>query len=222
MAYSGSELVKEIADAVVNLDAAKVRDLTDKAVRAGLAPSVIVTDGLSRGMKTVGERFRKNEMFLPELFVAGDVFYAGLKLVKPLLAGREREHAIGTMVIGTIYGDIHTVGKDVAIPVFEAAGLNVVDLGIAVPDEKFVEAVRQHKPEIVGLGTYMSSTFMHTSSVVEALKKAGLRDSVKIICGGPAVDPRTARTLGADDASDDAWDAIEKIKKLLAALRTRQ
>jgi 5-methyltetrahydrofolate--homocysteine methyltransferase len=125
------------------------------------------------------------------------------------------------MVIGTIYGDIHTVGKDVAIPVFEAAGFDVIDLGAAVPDEKFVEAVREHKPQLVGLGTYMTSTFMHTRETVKALADAGLRAGVKVICGGPAVDAPTARKMGADDASDNAWDAVEKMKRLAAELATR-
>jgi methanogenic corrinoid protein MtbC1 len=103
--------------------------------------------------------------------------------------------------------------------VFEACGLRVVDLGINVDDQNFVEAIRQHKPAIVGLGTYMTSTFMHTKETVAAIAKAGLRDKVKIICGGPAVDADTARKMGADDAADDAWKGVDKIKQLLAAMK---
>lgn len=219
MESSGSDIPKSICEAVVKLDAELVRELTRKAIDKGVSPALIVSEGLSKGMRRVGELFQKAEIFLPELFVCADAYYAGLQLLKPLLQ-TEPPETIGTMLIGTIYGDIHSVGKDVAIPVFQSAGLEVIDLGVAVPDEKFVEAVKEYHPEIVGLGTYMSSTFMHTSSVVEALRKAGLRDSVRVICGGPAVDPGTARKLGADDASDDAWLAVEKIKSLLASLNS--
>ncbi|MGB9604870.1 MAG: cobalamin B12-binding domain-containing protein, partial [Bryobacteraceae bacterium] len=118
-----------------------------------------------------------------------------------------------------IHGDIHTVGKDVAVPVFQAAGYDVIDLGVDVPDEHFVEAIREHQPDIVGLGTYMTSTFMHTRETVRVIEQAGLRDRVKIICGGPAVDPDAARRMGADDASDDAWEAVAKLDRLVEELR---
>jgi len=100
-----------------------------------------------------------------------------------------------------------------------SAGFDVVDLGAAVPDGKFVEAVREHQPQLVGLGTYMTSTFMHTRETVRALTDAGLRDNVKIICGGPAVDVEVARRMGADDASDNAWDAVERMKRLVEDFR---
>jgi 5-methyltetrahydrofolate--homocysteine methyltransferase len=119
---------------------------------------------------------------------------------------------LASIVMDTIFGDIHTVGKDVAIPVFESAGFNAIDLGIDVSPDKFVKAAIENKAELVGLGTYMSETFFHVPEVVDAFKKAGIRDRVKIICGGPAVDPETARKLGADDASSDAWEAVEKMK----------
>ena len=107
------------------------------------------------------------------------------------------------------------MGKDVAVPVFRAAGFDVVDLGIDVADEAFVDAIRQHDPDIVGLGTYMTSTFMHTGETVKAIQQAGLRDRVRIICGGPSVDARAAIKMGADDASDNAWVGVEKMEAWL-------
>lgn len=209
------EVLTALANAVENLDVKGVGALIDQALAAGLSPSETLSQGLSLGMQRVGAKFKTGEMFMPEVLVACDVYYEGLKILKPLLAKKGDDHIIGTMVLGTIYGDVHTVGKDVAIPVFEASGLRVVDLGINVNDEAFVEAVRVHQPAIVGLGTYMTSTFMHTKDTVAALTKAGLRDKVKIICGGPSVDAEAARRMGADDASDDAWKGVEKIKRLL-------
>jgi len=214
-AVDNSAIFERLADAVERLDVKAVDPLIREGLASGVRPADLLTRGLSLGMQRVGTKFKCGEMFMPEVLVACDVYYAGLAIVKPLLAKDGDEHRIGTMVLGTIHGDVHTVGKDVAIPVFEANGLRVVDLGVNVPDEAFVEAIRRHQPQIVGLGTYMTSTFMHTRETVAAIERAGLRRQVRIICGGPAVDPEAARRMGADDASDDAWKGVEKIKQLL-------
>jgi methanogenic corrinoid protein MtbC1 len=215
---SSQEILARLSDAIVNLDRASVPSLVEEALAAGLSPYEVLANGLSKGMRRVGELFRANEVYIPEVLVACDAYYAGLNVVRPKIDRTEARNFLGTMVIGTIYGDVHTVGKDVAIPVFEAAGLNVVDLGVGVPADRFVQAVKEHNAQIVGLGTYMTASFMHTKDVVEALKAAGLRDRVKVICGGPSAEPEAARRLGADDASDDAWEAVGKIKALLAQL----
>ncbi len=208
-------ILSDLSSAVERLDVKAVAPLIEAGLKAGVRPADLLSKGLSVGMQRVGARFKTGEMYMPEVLVACDVYYAGLAIVKPLLARDGDDHCIGTMILGTIYGDVHTVGKDVAIPVFEAAGLRVVDLGVNVDDEAYVEAIRKHNPQVVGLGTYMTSTFMHTKATVAAIEKAGLRDKVKIICGGPSVDADAARRMGADDASDDAWKGVEKIKRLL-------
>lgn len=210
-----STILADLASAVERLDVKAVAPLIDQALKAGIRPADALTNGLSLGMQRVGAKFKTGDMYMPEVLVACDVYYAGLAIVKPMLARDGDTHCIGTMVLGTIYGDVHTVGKDVAIPVFEASGLRVVDLGVNVTDEAYVEAIRKHNPQIVGLGTYMTSTFMHTRDTVAAIEKARLRKQVKIICGGPSVDPDAARRMGADDASDDAWKGVEKIRALL-------
>jgi 5-methyltetrahydrofolate--homocysteine methyltransferase len=211
---SESEILSQLSKAVENLDLKGVVPLTEAALKEGLAPSKVLTEGLSAGMREVGKQFNTGDMFMPEVLVACDVYFAGLALVRPLLASGT-DHILGTVMMGNIYGDVHTVGKQVAMPVFEASGFRVIDLGEDLNDEAFVEGIRKHKPQIVGFGTYMTSTFMHTKQAVEAITKAGLRDQVKIICGGPAVDAEAARRMGADDASDDAWKGVEKMKRLL-------
>jgi 5-methyltetrahydrofolate--homocysteine methyltransferase len=205
---STDNILQRIANAVIALDQKTVEELSREAL-ASVPPPTIIIDGLSRGMQTIGAQFKIGEVFIPEVMVACDCYYAGLKIVKPHLKPQDDKWFIGKMVVGTIHGDIHTVGKDVAVPVFEAAGFQVVDLGVAVPDEKIVEAVREHQPDIVGLGTYMTPTFVHTKETVRALTEAGLRDRVKVICGGPSVNREAARRMGADDASDNAWEAVE-------------
>lgn len=214
MIVSRQELLDGLRDSVIRLSKREAVDLARKALEEGLSPSEILSKGLSEGMRRIGDMFKAGEVYMPELLVAADVFYAGFEVVRPHIKGAGEGEFVATMVIGTIFGDVHSVGKDVASAVFRAAGFDVVDLGIAVPAERFVEAIREYNPKIVGLGTYMTSTFMHTRDVVKAIEEAGLRDRVKIICGGPAVDPIAARRMGADDASDDAWEAVEKLRRL--------
>lgn len=209
------EILNQLSKAVIDLNLKEIVPLVDGALAEGLKPAVILNDGLSAGMREVGVQFNNGDMFMPEVLVACDVYFAGLEKVRPLLQSGAEEHLLGTIIMGNIYGDVHTVGKQVAMPVFEASGFRVIDLGEDLNDEAFVEGIRKHNPQVVGFGTYMTSTFMHTKQTVEAIAKAGLRDKVKIICGGPAVDAEAARRMGADDASDDAWKGIEKIKALL-------
>lgn len=210
--------LQQLADAVINMEVNQVPDLVRRGLADGLSPVDILTRGLSQGMRTVGEQFHEGTVFMPEVLVSCDAYYAGLQVVQPLLEAADGVPSKGKIVLGTIYGDIHTVGKDVAVPVFRAAGFEVVDLGVDVADEAFVAAIRQHQPQLVGLGTYMTSTFMHTSVTVQTLARAGVRHQVKVICGGPAVDAATARKLGADDASSNAWEAVGKMEALVAEL----
>lgn len=210
-----ADVLTPLASAVEQLDAAAVRQLIEQGLNAGMTPQLLLVEGLSAGMRNVGHKFKSGEMYMPEVLVACDVYFAGLEMVKPLL-GDGGEHRLTTMVLGNIHGDVHTVGKNVAMPVFEANGIRVIDLGEDLPDEAFVEAIREHAPGVVGFGTYMTSTFMHTKTTVEAITRAGLRDRVRIICGGPAVDAGAARRMGADDATNDAWDAVGRIRAMLS------
>ena len=214
-----AERLQKLAQAVLEMDVEGIVPLIEDSLAAGLSPVEILAEGLSAGMRQVGERFKQGEIFMPEVLVSCDVYYRGLEILRPLIRQTGGGPVRGKMIIGTIYGDIHSVGKDVAVPVFQAAGYDVIDLGVDVPDERFVEAIREYEPDIVGLGTYMTSTFMHTRETVRVIEQAGLRDRVKIICGGPAVDPAAARRMGADDASDDAWEAVGKLDRLAEELR---
>mgnify|MGYP001085266609 CR=1 FL=1 len=214
-----STSLEELAEMVLNLDLGGVPRQVEACLEAGIPAARIVADGLSVGMREVGEKFKNGEIYMPEVLVACDVYYKGLELLRPLLAAGQAAATRGKMIIGTIHGDIHTVGKDVAVPVFQAAGYEVIDLGVDVADARFVEAIREHDPQLVGLGTYMTATFMHTGETVRTIEAAGLRSRVKIICGGPAVDSAAARRMGADDASDDAWEAVGKLDRLMEELR---
>ncbi len=214
-----SQKLERLARMVLEMDAEGIGPLVQECLAGGLPPASVLAEGLSAGMRQVGEKFKNGEIYMPEVLVSCDVYYRGLEAVRPLIQAQGAQGSRGRMVLGTIYGDIHTVGKDVAAPVFQAAGYEVIDLGVDVPDGQFVEAIREHAPHIVGLGTYMTSTFMHTGETVRVIAAAGLRPRVKIICGGPAVDAGAARRMGADDASDDAWEAVGKLDRLMEELR---
>lgn len=211
---SKEELFGRLCDAVVNMDVDTVRETADAVVAAGIPADEAISQGLSQGMKKMGELWQRMEIFMPEIMVAVDAYYEGLRVLTPHLPESGQE-TIATIVMGTIYGDVHTVGKDVAIPVFRGEGFKVIDLGIDVPTEKYIEAIKEHDADIVGLGTYMSETFLHTKEVVQALKEAGMRDKVIIVCGGPATDDEIAKKMGADGAYNDAWKAVAGMKQFL-------
>jgi 5-methyltetrahydrofolate--homocysteine methyltransferase len=164
-----TEKLERLAQIVIDMDASEVVPAVEECLASGLSPARILTEGLSAGMRKVGEKFKTGEIYMPEVLVSCDVYYQGLEAVRPLIQASESQGQRGKMIIGTIYGDIHTVGKDVAAPVFQAAGYDVVDLGVDVADARFVQAIREHNPHIVGLGTYMTSTFMHARETVRAI-----------------------------------------------------
>jgi 5-methyltetrahydrofolate--homocysteine methyltransferase len=207
-------LKKKLAEAVVSFQRTEVQKAAEEALAAGMHPFDIIK-GLSEGMREIGRLWNAMEIFLPEVMAAADAYYAGLNLVKPRIAVGESGDYLATIIFGTIYGDIHSVGKDVAIPVFQAENFNVVDLGVDVSPQQYIDAVKEHKAQIVGLGTYMSETFMHVGEVVKAFAEAGIRDNILVICGGPATDPLAAQRMGADDAFNDAWVAVARTKELI-------
>ena len=211
---SKDDIITRLAQAVVSCQTAEVEQVVRAALTAGLSPHEVIK-GLSEGMREMGRLWTEMEVFLPEVMAAADAFYAGLHLAKPAVPVGSRTDQVGTLVLGTIYGDIHSVGKDVVVPVFEAENFKVVDLGTDVSAAQFVQAVVEHKPDILGLGTYMSETFRHVAEVVRALVDAGVRDQVIVICGGAVADAEIARRMGADDAFTDAWVAVEAAKHML-------
>ncbi len=206
-------LTAKMAQAVLTFQTDEVRKAAEEALAAGEYPFDVIR-GLSEGMREVGRLWNELEIFMPEVMAAADAYYAGLNVVKPRIPKGEKADYVATIVFGTIWGDIHSVGKDVAVPVFEAEGFNVIDLGVDVSAKLYIQAVKEHDADMVGLGTYMSETFLHVEDVVKEFVEAGVRDDLIIICGGPAADPVQARKMGADDAFTDAWVAVQRAKEL--------
>jgi 5-methyltetrahydrofolate--homocysteine methyltransferase len=208
---SREEILGKIRDAIVNLDIDNIGRLCLEAIEAGIPAYEVVMLGMSKGMEIVGEKYERNEYFLAELIMAGEVMKEGMKVLEPYLKSGEMKK-IGKVVIGTVRGDLHDIGKNIVATLLSAAGFEVIDLGVDVSPEKFVEAVKEHNPNIVGMSALLTTTMIEMENVIKALKEAGLRDRVKIIIGGAPITREFAEKIGADAAARDAVEGVSICK----------
>ncbi len=203
-----------LAGAILECNAEKSAELTQKHVDEGVKPSEIINKGLISGMNVVGDRFKKGDMYVPEVMMAAKAMHAGMNIVKPLLSEGESS-SIGKVLVGTVAGDLHDIGKNLVGMMMESGGLEVVDLGVDVTPEKFAEAVREHKPHVIGLSALLTTTMLAMKDTIEVLKEEGLRDSVKVIVGGAPVTQDFADEIGADGWAPDAASAKDLAQKLI-------
>lgn len=204
----------QIRQALESGNAQAVKKLTEAALGQGVSAEAILNEGLIGAMSQVGEKFKKNEVYVPEVLVAARAMYAGLDVLRPILAETGAK-AVGKLVIGTVKGDLHDIGKNLVRMMFEGAGFQVVDLGIDVPESKFIDAVRTEKPDFLGMSTLLTTTMPAMKATIDALKDAGLRDKVKVIVGGAPVTQNFADAIGADGYAPDASSAVELAKDLI-------
>ncbi len=205
--------LKALYTAVVDGDARAATAETQGALAAGLPAEVILNEGLITAMGEVGDRFEQGDYYLPEMLVSAQAMKSSLALLRPLLAERKIE-AIGRVVLGTVQGDLHDIGKNLVGMMLEGAGFEVVDLGVDVAPEKFVSAASG--AQVVGLSALLTTTMPGMQRVVAALQEAGLRDRVKVLVGGAPVTQDFADEIGADGYSADASSAVRKVKALLS------
>ncbi|AEE96282.1 corrinoid protein [Mahella australiensis] len=205
---------RAIADALKAGNAPKVKELVQAAVDEGVDPAEIVNNGLIVGMSEIGELFKRNEVYVPEVLIAARAMHAGMDIVKPLLA-EKGNITIGKVIIGTVKGDLHDIGKNLVAMMLEGAGFEVIDLGVDVSPEKFVEAIRDHQPQVVGMSALLTTTMPSMRDTIEAIKAAGLRDSVKIMIGGAPITQNFADEIGADGYAPDAASAADLAKELI-------
>ena len=185
-----------------------------KALENKISPIEIVSKSIVEGMSIVGEKFEKGEYFLSELIVAGEIGKEITKLLDPYLKAEEtRLEKLGRVVIGTVRGDLHDIGKNIVAMMLEAAGFEVIDLGADVPPEKFVEAVKEHDANIVAMSALLTVTMPEMKNVIDELKKAGLRDKVKVIVGGAPVTEEYAKSIGADGYGETAVEGVRICKQ---------
>lgn len=204
----------ELINSVVKGDVPKAVELTRQALNVQIPAKEILENGLVRAIDIVGDQFAKFEIFFPELLMAGEAMKETLELLRPELSKREGSY-IGKYVIGTVQGDVHDIGKNIVIMMLEGNGWEVTDLGIDVSPKQFCEAVKKGDYDILGIGAYVSLSMPGMETTIKALKKAGLRDKVKIMVGGVPVTQAYADRIGADAYGETAVDAVIKAKKLI-------
>jgi len=208
------DMIEQIKAAVVSGKHKEIEGLVRAAIDEKYDLSLIINDGLIAAMDMVGKKFGTGEIFVPEMLVAAVTMKKGLEIIKPLLQGDDSQPK-GTILMGTVKGDLHDIGKNLVIMMLEGSGFKVVDLGVDLSVEKVVEKVREIKPDVLGLSALLTTTMPEMQNVIAMIRKQGLRESVKIMVGGAPVDSRFADKIGADGYGKDAAEAVQLAKKFI-------
>ena len=205
----------ELYDAILNGDAKKAHAATEAAIAAGVQPMALIQESMVPAMDEVGRLFECEEYFVPELLLAGRAMKGALELLKPLLAASGQKMAV-RIVIGTVKGDLHDIGKNIVASMLEGSGFEVIDLGTDVSPENFVAAVAERKPHVICMSALLTVTMPSMKLTIDALNTAGLRTQVKVLIGGAPVTSQYAKEIGADGYSENANGAVGLVKNLLA------
>jgi 5-methyltetrahydrofolate--homocysteine methyltransferase len=208
------EIIRELSESLQRGDAKKAAELTRRAIDGGVAPKAILDDGLIAGMSVVGERFKSHEIFLPDVLLAARAMMAGMELLKPLMI-RDGIPTIGKVVIGTVQGDLHDIGKNLVAIMLRGAGFEVIDLGNDVSPQRFLDAASKEKAGIIGLSALLTTTMPVMKAVVDLAKERGIRADTRIIVGGAPLSDEYAREIGADAYCYDGVSAVECVKRIL-------
>ena len=209
-----SELYASLAESVISGQPEEIQKLTQQALNDGVAPREILDKGLLPGMETVGQRFKAGDMYVPEVLLSARTMHAAMDVLKPLLSEADRA-TTGTVIIGTVEGDIHNVGKNIVSMLLEGGGFRIIDLGVDVKPHAFTQAVKEHQPNIVAMSALLTTTLPKMAETVDALREAGLREQVKVLVGGAPVTAGYAAKIGADGYAPNAAMAVDKAKELL-------
>jgi len=203
-------------EAILTGQAKEARALTEQALAAGLDPLALVNECMSPAMDEVGRRFECNEYFVPELLLSARAMKSALELIRPLLAARGAQSK-GRIVIGTVKGDLHDIGKNLVAALLEGGGFEVIDLGVNVPPEKFAATVREKDAQVVALSALLTTTMLSMKTTIDAIKDAGMRDRVKVLVGGAPVTKKFADEIGADGYSENAAGAVSLARQTMAS-----
>jgi corrinoid protein of di/trimethylamine methyltransferase len=210
------EDLKKLYTAILDGDATAAHEITEKALAAGADPVQLVNDHMIPAMGEVGRRFECNEFFVPELLIAARAMKSALALVRPLLAASGAKPA-GRVVVGTVKGDLHDIGKNLVAAMLEGNGFEVIDLGVNVSPEQFIIGVKEKGANLIAMSALLTTTMPAMRTTIDALKIAGVRDRVKVLIGGAPITQKYADEIGADGYSDNAVGAVGVAKKVLAA-----
>ncbi len=213
-----SAILQEISQLLQKGKMKEVAELTKKAIEEGIAPLTILNDGLMPGMDVIGERFKNNDIFIPEVLIAARAMAAGTEVLRPLLIGEAAQNK-GTVVIGTIKDDLHDIGKNLVRMMMESKGLNVIDLGNNVAPQKFIDEAIKHNAQIIACSALLTTTMVHMKELVQKVKDSELAGKVKVMVGGAPVNQTFADSIGADSYTADASAAAETAIELAASLK---
>ena len=215
---TNEETLKALFDEILVVNGPEVLRLTELGIADGMTPSSILFDALIPSLEEVGARFERGDFFVPEMLISGKAMSGALNFLRPLLALTGAE-TVGTYLMGTVKGDVHDIGKNLVNIMLEGAGFNVIDLGVQVAPEKFIAGIIEHKPDIVGMSAFLTTTMPMFKVNIHEITKAGLRDQVIIMVGGAPVTQEYADVVGADGFAADASTAVRVAKDLIAKRR---
>jgi 5-methyltetrahydrofolate--homocysteine methyltransferase len=208
------KILKKLSDAIIRGDAVTARNLTQEALNRDIDPELIIKEYLIPAMDEVGRRFECSEYFVPELLISARAMKGSLALINPLLAVRGTK-PVGKVVIGTVKGDLHDIGKNLVASMLEGAGFEIIDLGVDVAPESFASSVKEEQPTFLALSALLTTTMPSMKNTIDALAEAGIRNTVKVLIGGAPVTQRFADEIGADGYSDTAGGAVSIARALL-------
>ncbi len=209
-----AETLDQLAKELFAGNAKAVAELTQKALDEGLSAQDVLTNGLIKGMSQVGVKFKANEIYVPEVLIAARAMKSGMSILKPKLA-EGGVQPLGKVIMGTVKGDLHDIGKNLVSMMMEGAGFEVVDLGIDVPADKFVQAIKDEKPQVIGMSALLTTTMVQIRENLKVFQEAGVRDQVKVLIGGAPVTQKFADEIGADGYAPDAASAADSAKELM-------
>ena len=194
----------------------QMKKLTQESIDAGESAETILKEGLIPAMDQVGVKFKNSELFIPEVLIAARAMHAAMSILKPILS-KSTSTLAAKIIIGTVKGDLHDIGKNLVIMMLEGGGFEVVDLGIDVPAQKFIESINEHHPQVVGMSALLTTTMREMKNTIQAIEGAGLRRQVRMIVGGAPLTEKFAREIGADGYAKDATSAVDLVKFLLSS-----
>ncbi len=207
--------LESLAECVINGEREKVQAITKSLVDEGKDPLEIINQGLIAGMSVVGARFKNEEIFVPEVLMSAKTMQLGMEVVKPLIAD-ESIPTVGKVLLGTVEGDLHDIGKNLVGMMLESVGFRVIDIGVDVSPDKFANAIKEENPDILAMSALLTTTMLHMKDTIDFLKEQGLRDKVKVIIGGAPISQEFADEIGADGFAPDAASAADLCKELIA------
>jgi corrinoid protein of di/trimethylamine methyltransferase len=213
---ANERIFAEMAQAVIDGLPDRARELAREALLHGIEPLEAIDHGFKPGMDVVGDGFARGELFIPDLMMSGEAMKAAIATLEPeLLKRRQQREVLGKVVIGTVQGDIHEIGKTLVATMLAANGFEVHDLGVDVPAQRFLDTVREVGADVLGLSALLTTTILNQEAVIQSLEEAGLRDQVKVIIGGVPASPEWAEEIGADGYAENATDAVQVVKQLV-------